>query len=902
MPEDTSKLIAGLDLPKARPQHYSFAYQFLPWLAFNKPDEYLSLGVDIPKNVLKDTWDRAGNQYPPNERVASNGLKGEQVRYNKHVIVLITLPTPKTTAEAFFVGMVFTKQWINDLINGKKSEPVVRCFILSKNKEDATLREKTKEFHGGIEYGLSPDRDTFLIKVGDQIKDTLEGAPAPQPTLQTKGTPTQSLPIDKKQEAITAVKQDKSNKVDNSPIENVECSVLMDVANPKLYRRNSFRITGLPVDASTREIARHADKLKVLDQIGYGHAANPMAFPVEPLPSLDQVREAMQTLKDPEKRIIDEFFWFWPESFGESAKDEALQALAQGDGGKAFEIWTSRKSDPTKTTIAYHNLAVLMHMLALDWTRSYIDSEPDEEAQQTIKDYWSKANRYWNRTIESDSIWDAVKSRIRSMDDDRVTTGFGRRVRTLLPDALCLIHASLALKYTERGKHEFSDLHVEYIQQIASGSKQYEKAFDTILAPSRKRLIQAAKALDLEQNTARRLELASTLSNQAVDELNLFENFYGAASEHYSELFNQVSQACVDAINTYANELDITEGCVEVLRSSLAMARDTELQQRISQFIDLGEKVLRRSVLQPFLDNFKVIAESKESPTTKLAEVKVTVMPQVMAWMESQGPKSKLSDDLLDEVSRLLRAISIEAFNTHDDTATSLEATTLAQKLARSEDLKKRISEDYDQLKSNETEEIKARVRVRIRSDDIEIDRNFFRVNKQTFPVAEITGVRHGGFRGQNLTSYFIAVCRSNDAIKIECKRAFRSEAQAKRDYDEILRGLYANVVPRLSFKIAQNLASGGTTNIGDLVLSRYGVTIKGKFLRYDQISFDYDNGELCVVVPLLEAHDLGLRASINDFMAGRHTAPIRISVRNIWNAVIYEQITKAVKILSETK
>jgi hypothetical protein len=332
------------------------------------------------------------------------------------------------------------------------------------------------------------------------------------------------------------------------------------------------------------------------------------------------------------------------------------------------------------------------------------------------------------------------------------------------------------------------------------------------------------------------------------------------------------------------------------------MARDTELQQRISQFVDLGEKVLRRSVLQPFLDNFKVIAESKESPTTKLAEVKVTVMPQVMAWLESQGPKSKLSDDLLDEVSRLLRAISIEAFNTHDDTATSLEATTLAQKLARSEDLKKRISEDYDQLKSNETEEIKARVRVRIRSDDIEIDRNFFRVNKQTFPVAEITGVRHGGFRGQNLTSYFIAVCRSNDAIKIECKRAFRSEAQAKRDYDEILRGLYANVVPRLSFKIAQNLASGGTTNIGDLVLSRYGVTIKGKFLRYDQISFDYDNGELCVVVPLLEAHDLGLRASINDFMAGRHTAPIRISVRNIWNAVIYEQITKAVKILSETK
>jgi hypothetical protein len=41
-----------------------------------------------------------------------------------------------------------------------------------------------------------------------------------------------------------------------------ECVALFDACTPHVYRHNAFRITGLPVDASTREIKRRMDDLK----------------------------------------------------------------------------------------------------------------------------------------------------------------------------------------------------------------------------------------------------------------------------------------------------------------------------------------------------------------------------------------------------------------------------------------------------------------------------------------------------------------------------------------------------------------------------------------------------------------------------------------------------------------
>src|SRR5271166_320040 len=110
-------------------------------------------------------------------------------------------------------------------------------------------------------------------------------------------------------------------------VNSIECRPLIEVAQLDLYRRNPFRITGLVVNASAKAISKHADRLKMMAELGQGQGANPAAFALDPPPSVDQIREAMQRLKDPEARVIDEFFWFWPESYGGEGEDPAIQAI-----------------------------------------------------------------------------------------------------------------------------------------------------------------------------------------------------------------------------------------------------------------------------------------------------------------------------------------------------------------------------------------------------------------------------------------------------------------------------------------------------------------------------------------------------------------------------------------------
>src|SRR5262249_34753933 len=133
---------------------------------------------------------------------------------------------------------------------------------------------------------------------------------------------------------------------------------LLDVATKDLYRKNAFRITGLPVDATARDIGKHAEKLKVLAELGQDPQPN-AAFPLRPSPTVEDIRDAIQRLKDPEKRLIDEFFWFWPENFGESRSDAGIQALEKGDLDTAVAIWMSKRKHPVEGVVATHNLALI---------------------------------------------------------------------------------------------------------------------------------------------------------------------------------------------------------------------------------------------------------------------------------------------------------------------------------------------------------------------------------------------------------------------------------------------------------------------------------------------------------------------------------------------------------------
>jgi hypothetical protein len=694
--------------------------------------------------------------------------------------------------------------------------------------------------------------------------------------------------------------------VSNSSDENrpVLCTALMEVAHPKLYRENGFRIAGLHVDASPKELSKHADKLKIMDQIGYGHAGNTAAFPLEPLPSLDQIREAMQRLKDPEKRLVDEFFWFWPEVSGESSKDEALQALAGGDGARAYDIWTDRKGVSSSSAVAYHNLAVLMHMLALDWTRSYIDSTPDEEAAKRIKDYWRKANRYWKRTNENDFVWDVVKGRIRTLDDERLTTGFGRRMRGVLPEALCLINASLALAYLEQDKTDYAKMHLSFVQDFGLSGKQQEKVFDTLLNPYRKRLLQAAQALEAEAKPASKLDMGISLATEAAEKFRLFDFFYGTASEQRTELFDQVSLACVNAVSVYTNDTEVTDSCVQLLRLSLTLSYQDDLRERINTFIKNVEVALRRKSLAPFFDIFKTIQESKSTPEAKLTKVKEYVMPKIMAWIESEGSQSVLSGDLLDGVAILLRDISIEAFNTHSDFKSSVEACNLAIKLARGAEVMEQLKKDQAHLKKVDDQTTLRRRLSCPPRESVEVSRTHCAYRGTTIKTEEAIGVRYGIINNyvqtvHTTTSYLVGLQSNNGKlITIDFLRDFdfgkgdfmakaqalaAKEEAAKADYVAILNSLYTHIIPALILRLADDLTSGYQHSIGECTFTNRGMKVTTGSLLWKK---DH-------LVPYQQVKTWSKQGSVHVSKIGENSAMHSMDARTVWNAVIIDDFVK---------
>jgi hypothetical protein len=202
-------------------------------------------------------------------------------------------------------------------------------------------------------------------------------------------------------------------------------SLLLKTATPDLYRRNAFRLTGLPVTATVREVARQADKLKMLADLG-GQAAEQLAVVpgMEP-PTVEEIREAVQRLKEVEVRTLDEFFWFWPEDWEKPEADEAFVAIKNHDLDSAFAIWADREVETDclqQNVIASHNIALVLHMRAIEWALSDLSHPLPSERISKVHQYWKDAFDRWEWLVDDDRLWDAFKARIRQVNDPRVAS------------------------------------------------------------------------------------------------------------------------------------------------------------------------------------------------------------------------------------------------------------------------------------------------------------------------------------------------------------------------------------------------------------------------------------------------------------------------------------------------
>ena len=493
-----------------------------------------------------------------------------------------------------------------------------------------------------------------------------------------------------------------------------ECKLLIAAATKDLFRKNAFRIAGISVDATGREVADHSKKLNMLKELGQQMPVQGTAMALVPPPTHEEIREALQKLKDPEKRFIDEFFWFWPEKFGASKSDPALQAVAQGKLNVAVDIWNQKSKGSPLDVVSAHNLAVVIHVHALDSVNYSFEHELPANQKSLAATNWKGATTAWERLATSEPFWEVVRNRVRQLNEPALTSGFVTRMQASLPEALAKIHAELAVSFAELGQPENVTFHCGLLHQTNRGLVDVEKVAELALVPTVIRLkeqIQRARER-AQTNPEKAHESARKLISHVRPLLRLFNQLFGEQEHFQKEVFDEAATAVINCLVAYQRKIGDNETFVTVLEQTLPLASSVEVKRRIEENIQIGKGNLAGKKVDGVFALLKSIKESKDKPEARLARFQSEVIPVIAeafgisGYSESHG---YLSGDIteysevFDSAAIVLRDISLAAWNDYDDKMTASRANNLAIQHAIGKELKQRLLEDRATLQKNST-------------------------------------------------------------------------------------------------------------------------------------------------------------------------------------------------------
>ena len=482
-----------------------------------------------------------------------------------------------------------------------------------------------------------------------------------------------------------------------------ECAPLMEACTLDLYKKNIFRITGLSVDATSKEVSRQVQKLQMLEDMGGGDVAGSQpAFSLAGKRSSDEIRDALSRMKEPEHRIVDEFFWFWPEEFGSSKDDPAIQAMLAGDEGTAFKLWKDREK--AGSHVAQHNMAVMYHMLAVDWTNYHISAKIDEAQDIAIQENWKKAFERWEPMIEADELWDMLKERVRSIDDEALTTGFVRRILKVLPEALDRVNAEAALKLAEQGRIDWAKFHINFMRETHQGLDDVDSTSEMVLEPTQKRVEQYLESFSskVEKSPQHGAELAQELLDRCHPMMGLFDLFHGSEAHQRNDLFDKVAETILQMVISHQKATGDNKTFATSLQNTLQIASGSHIRERIIKNISIAEENNKGKLLEPIFIALREIQDSTVSQRLKLEKMKLQVISRLPNLSSELGSDSKLCSQTYDSVAIVLRGISVDAHNNENDSFTASEAIKLALKLVKSGELRGRIHADSLQLEVNE--------------------------------------------------------------------------------------------------------------------------------------------------------------------------------------------------------
>jgi hypothetical protein len=472
-------------------------------------------------------------------------------------------------------------------------------------------------------------------------------------------------------------------------------AALIEAATPALFVGNAFRVTGLAVDASPREIAQQISALKLRHRLGAAADPRPDALSGELPATLEQLRDAEHRLRSPEHRLIDEIFWFWPIAESGSKCDTALHAVAAGYYVAAEKIWKKLVTHPEQGTFAVHNLALRWHLTALRLESRWGAVESDDKARETLFKCWCYALKRWDRMLGDYRLWARIEQRIRALYDPPVSPNLARQLRKALPSALASINAALTLGHAETDESSLVVMHMRLIRdgQLILPAGQYSKmVIERAMKRIRQRLRTATRRREAEPLGG--LDEARELVHQLAKYDRLFAVLGCDEAPAVLDLIDEGLEVCmVSAVasNKLSND---NVGFLDLLKKALRLAKGSRMRSLVQRNLDVG----RQAVLVPLNKALAAVNGRAESPAQRYAAFGRDVLPLWTAILADLPLSEEGRSAAADAAAQVLRTISIDAWTKARDASTASAALKDARKYAIGDSLQSQLYEDFSIL------------------------------------------------------------------------------------------------------------------------------------------------------------------------------------------------------------
>jgi len=367
------------------------------------------------------------------------------------------------------------------------------------------------------------------------------------------------------------------------------CEPLLELATPHVYRHNLFRVLGVPVGATPQDVQRRQNRLSMAAKLGIqpsDGSGGPLA--IKPPPTEEDVRAAIERLTRPVDRLLHEIFWFWPGSDGKPS-DPAIEAIQNGRLTEATEIWRQRATSNGHAVVATHNLAVMDHLVALDYEATLAGQGLNPKQQKSLAALWARVFDRWREVVDREEFWTVLKDRVRSLDDAVLTTGLVRRIRATLPKALLLINAKIAYNAAERADAALAQRHVGLLREAGFGNDLAEEALREAIKPIRNRIKMAIRHAEDQWKSVphRGNHYVRELYEQAKGLLAIVDAILPADHPTRAGLHDDVAEAMLNGQIAFAKKTNDWLDSIELLRLAQELVAGEAVRSRLDENIGI---------------------------------------------------------------------------------------------------------------------------------------------------------------------------------------------------------------------------------------------------------------------------------------------------------------------------